>query len=397
MTKRRQSIGAIIAVVIVALLLAAEVARLTVASAVAEKNPSLASKLAPFVPPTLSSEAMAQVGQAAAQGANPDERTLEQLRAIARIAPLQTEPFLVDAALAQRAGKYSRAQQLLFQAELRDPRSAAARYLYADVAVRQGKIVEGLREMAVLSRLMPDAAMQLVPALAQFARMPGSRDKLNEILAQNPNLKSPLLNALVTNPDNAELVVALAGPPSTSQDGSTRGWQSRLLSGMIRRGEYQRAYNLWREFSLIPEGAQSLLFNESFRALPAPPPFNWSFRASSGGLVESGGQGLRVLYYGRKDVTLASELLLLAPRNYRFVSAASGDLDSGDLSWTLRCIDGGSSLMDVPLTAGRTAASFAVPSSGCPAQQLQLNGLLEQSPHDTDVRIWFARIQRAGS
>jgi tetratricopeptide (TPR) repeat protein len=393
----RSSPAVAIAAIVLAVLLAAEVARLTVSSAVANDNPHLALRLAPGAPEALASSAMAGVGQAAANGIDPDEATFRRLRAVAASDPLRTEPFLVEGAMAEKAGAYDRAKQLLVQARSRDPRSAAARYLYADTAVRQGRLVEGLEEMAVLSRLVPGAAIQLVPALAQFAQTPGSHDKLAGILAQNPQLKNPLLIALATNPDNANLIIALAGPPSATPTNDTRAWQTRLLMGLVARGEYRRAYELWRGFARLPAGAQPLLFNGGFRPLGAPAPFNWDFGGSKAGIAEPGNGQLRVLYYGRQDAQLAAQLLILSPGTYRFAAPTAGNLVAGALSWRLSCLGASVPLMDVQLgTPVTTSATFTVPANGCPAQQLQLNGHLEDSPEDSDVRLGPAIIERVG-
>lgn len=379
------------------MLLAAEVARLTVASAVADENPERATGLAPSAPAALVSIAMRQVGEAAAKGGNPDETTFLQLRAVAASDPLRTEPFLVEAAMAERAGEYDRAKQLLLQARSRDPRSPATRYLYADTAVRQGSVLEGLQEMAVLSRLVPAASVQLVPALAQFAQTPGSHAKLAAILAQNPQLKYPLLAALATNPDNADLILTLAGPPAAKPDNDTLAWEARLLRGMIARGDYQRAYDLWRHFALLPAGAQPLLFNGDFRDVAAPEPFNWNYSGSSAGVAEPDSGSLSVLYYGRDDAVLAGQMLLLPPGSYRFESPISGKIVAGALSWTIACVGAKTSLMDLSLGgASAQSGTFSVPAEGCPAQRLVLNGHQEDSPEDSNVRIGPASIERIG-
>lgn len=340
---------------------------------------------------------MQEVGEAAAEGGSPGEATFLRLRAVATSNPLRTEPFLVEGALAERAGDYDRANKLLAEARARDPRSAAARYLYADTAVRQGKVVEALKEMAVLSRLVPGTSVELVPALAQFAQSPGSHEKLASILAQNPQLKTPVLNALSANPQNAELVTALAGP--TPNDPGARAWQSRLLNGLVAQGHYQRAYGLWRRFAQLPrEAAVPLLFNGSFRELPAPPPFNWDFNLSDAGIAEPGKGNLRVLFYGRQDATLATQLLLLPPGAYRLQSPIMSRVEPTALSWVLTCAGGKVSLLQLPLNrSGSQQGTFTVPETGCRAQQLQLNGKMEESPQDIDVEIGPLQIERLGA
>lgn len=377
------------------MLLAAEVARLTVSDAVADDNPGLALRLAPAGPAALASKAMGEVGEAAAQGGNPDETTFRQLREVAQSDPLRTEPFLVEAAMAERAGKYGRAKRLLIEARSRDPRSAAARYLYADVAVRQGNVVDGLREMAVLSRLMPGASIQLVPALAQYALMPGSRQNLAGILATNPQLRNPLLSALSANSENVDLIVALAGAMPASKDAATKGWQSRLLKGLVARGDYKRAYEVWRHFAQLPEGPPPLLFNARFQQLLAPPPFNWEFTVSEAGIAEPGKGSLRVLFYGRQDAVLASQLLMLPPGTYYLHSPVVGQAVPTSLSWAVTCIGGKAPLVDLPLdNSGRQGGSFTVPAAGCLAQQLQLDGHMQDSPKDVDVQIGPLQIER---
>lgn len=144
-------------IIVVAVLLGAEVARLTLAVAFAETRPQLAARLGPSVPDVLVSQAMAQVGEAAAQGQAPPQSAIQRLRQLTRVAPLRADPFLVEGAIAQRDGDIVRAEQLLLEARRRDPRSAAARYLLADLWLRQGRIADGIVEMAILSRSCHEA------------------------------------------------------------------------------------------------------------------------------------------------------------------------------------------------------------------------------------------------
>ena len=115
---------------------------------------------------------MSEVGSAAAAGQDVSHSTLEGLKLAAGAAPLQPEPFLVHGAIAERTGDLARARSLLEMARWRDPRSPAALYLLADVWLREGNIVQGLRPLALMSRIMPATSVQLVPALAEFARAP---------------------------------------------------------------------------------------------------------------------------------------------------------------------------------------------------------------------------------
>ena len=396
MERVRRSLALPVAVIVVALLLAAEVARLTVSAAVAEDRPQLALDLAPDAPQVLASVAMAQIGEAAAKGGDPSEETMMRLRRVAAAAPLRLEPFLVQAALAQRAGDYARAETLLRQARLRDPRSPAALYLLGDVSIQQGKTLEGLQNLAALSRILPETSVQMTSALAQYARTPGARSELPGILADNPQLKKPLLIALAADPDNADLILTLAGPDARSTDRDSRNWQSRLLRGFVQRGQYDNAYRLWRRFIGMADGPKPLLFNGEFRKIPSLPPFGWELVASAAGFAEVGNGSLRILYYGREDSELASQLLLLPPGRYRFRAPIKGRLAPGALAWTLRCREGASQLLEQRVGEGGTSVEFAVPSARCDAQLLQLSGIRQDMPQDSDVLIGPARIERVG-
>jgi hypothetical protein len=217
------------AIVVVAVLLGAEVARLTFAAEFAETRPQLAARLAPSMPDVLVSQAMAQVGEAAAQGQKPPPSALRRLDQLTRVAPLRPDPFLVEGAIAQRDGDTVRAEQLLLEARRRDPRSAAARYLLADLWLRQGRISAGIVEMAILSRLLPRGSVELVPALSEYARTAGASEQLRRILSSNPQLKQPLLNALAADPDNLQLILELEGQVRRPADAKSPRWQARLL------------------------------------------------------------------------------------------------------------------------------------------------------------------------
>jgi hypothetical protein len=384
----------IAAVLVIALLLAGQLVRLTIGSSYSEERPSMAARLAPGIPDVLAAKAMAEVGQAAAVGDRPGEQVLGPLHLLARRAPLSTEPFLFQAALAQREGELGRAEQLLLQARRRNPRSPAARYLLADVWMRQGNALSAVVEMAILARLIPGGIPQLVPALSAYAGAPGARDELGQILKVIPGLRQPLLDALAADPDNTELVLSLAGEGSVLDDTDTQTWQPRLLAGLVERGDYQRAYALWRRFSGLGDQASPLLFNGDFRQSPAPAPFNWVYSSGTAGLAEPTGGTLRVLHFGRDNFIPAEQLLLLPPGNYRFSSPVSGNLAQNALVWSLVCERPNRQLMEFRL-GNSTRASFSVPPD-CPAQRLQLRAQAAEMPKASDVQIGPVSVERAG-
>lgn len=380
----------------VSLLLGVQVARVTVAARLADTDPATAARFAPEIPPVRAALAMAEVGAAASTGLTLPRQTTERLNRLSFTAPLRPEPYLVNAALAAREDDFARAEALLAHARWRNPRSPGARYLLADTLLREGKVIEGLREMAVVSRLIPSTSVQLIPALADFAQTPGAREQLDAVLRANPRLKLPLLNALASDPANAGLVVALAGADSASADPRTKQWKSRLVEAFVERGDYASAYALWRQFAGLPASASPLVYNASFNETPAPSPFNWTYSSAGGaGLAEPANGRLRVIYYGRKNLGLASQLLLLEPGSYRFAAPVSGTAAAGAIAWTLTCVPSRAQLMQLVVGQG-DSARFTVPA-GCPAQRLVLKGRRSEMPQNSDVQIGPVVLQRAGS
>jgi hypothetical protein len=242
--------------------------------------------------------------------------------------------------------------------------------------------------------LIPSSAAHFIPALSDYAGTPDAVQEIRQILKVNPGLKEPLLHALAENPDNAELVLALADGETAPGDADPKTWQPRLITGFVERGEYQRAYALWRRFSGLGNQASPLLFNGDFRQSPAPAPFNWAYSSGTAGLAEPAGGTLRVLHFGRDNFIPAEQLLLLPPGNYRFSSPVSGNLAQNALVWSLVCERPNRQLMELEL-GNSNRASFSVPPD-CPAQRLQLRTRAAEMPKASDVQIGPVSVERAG-
>jgi len=366
----------------------------------AESDPARAQKVWAGHPAVLRSVAFQDIGLAAAARREPGSDTLVKVERLAANAPLEPDAFLINGALAQRAGDSKRAEQLFLEARQRDPRSAAARYLLADYYLRSGATLKGLQELAILGRLVNGATAQLVPGLAAYARQPGAAVELKRILAANPELEGPVLASLSEDATNADLVLSLA---SKSAPGAPPpAWQRALLQSLVQSGQFAKAHSIWSRLAGLP-AVPTGIFKPAFAPSPAPPPFNWSFAEAGGGVAEpiSGG-GLHVLYFGREDVALASQTLTLASGRYLFSTQIGGDLaNAQQLRWVLRCLPGSGSAFDLPLSKrdGRMfRAQFTVPASGwasgCGAQRLELRGVGEEMAKSSDVTIGALQLTR---
>lgn len=358
----------------------------------------LARQLSPEHPLVVRANAMREVGDAAASSLEVPPSVWARLKHLVVSEPLAIDPLLVSAATAERAGNDEKAAALLALARARDPRSPAVRYLLADLDLRSGRVAEGLREVAALSRVVPGSAVEIVPGLAQFARSPGAAAELRRLFADNPQLEDPVLTILAGDPRNSALILSVAGRGPTT--GEPRRWPAKLLNAMMAAGDYLGAYSTWQQI-VGPEARTGGVFNPEFRTTAAPPPFNWKFESTDAGIAQPEDGSLRVLFYGRDDGVLASETLMLTPGDYRLrvpVTVAAGP--SAAVAWTITCLPSKSSILQLPLPGGgatRTLeGAFTVAPQGCVAQRLSLVGRAQDSPQTVDLEVRALDLERVG-
>lgn len=365
-------------------------ARTAAVDAFAQRNPKLAQRLWPDHPEVALASGFAAIGTAAGQGRAPPPSAFEAVHQAARRAPLAAEPFLVRGVRAQVAGETVLAERAFAEARRRDPRSRAARYFLAELYLRNGRIGDSLREIAALSRLVPGSGAQLAPYLARFAADPSTLAEMRALFRSEHGLGNAVLGELARDPANARLIVALAEGVPTA-DGS---WRGQLLDGLLAAGRFAEARETWSRLSQRPP--PDGLVDPDFRGSDSPAPFNWTYASGPGGLAEPKDGELHVLYFGRENAVLASQLVMLAPGTYRLDLTVSGAGDSlQSLNVSLNCLPAGSVLARLPLKPGRLSARFRV-AGDCPAQRLELAGVAPDTPSEVEARIsglTLARVQ----
>lgn len=377
---------------IVGTIIAALLLRTAIVRAAPESD--LARQLSPKHPAVLTATAMREVGLAAAAGKAPPSATLDRIQQLARTSPLAPEPFLIAGAMAEKRGALNEAERLYLDAQRLQPRSVAARYLLTDLYLRTGKSAAGIHELATLTELIPASSTQLVSILAALAHSRGAAAQLRGLFGSNPGLEQPVLSTLANDPANADLILSLAGPTRVEEP----TWQEKLLEGMIAKGDYARAHAVWARLSGLSSASPGL-FNRTFHTSAASPPFNWSLVSGQAGEAELENGNLRILYYGRQNAVLARQILLLSPGDYRLsvpIESASGSPSA--LAWSVMCLPGKKQLLRLSLSGaanGQSLASdFNIPKAGCQAQQIGLEGAVEESPETTDLRIGPLGLQR---
>lgn len=357
--------------------------------ALASSKPAVAERLWSGHPTVQRTAAMAQVGEAARSAQPAGPAAVSALDSVAVRDPLAIEPLLVKAVMAQDAGDSARAERLYALAEARQGRALPPHYFLAELYLRSGRVVDGLRELANLARLSPGGVSSSAPFVAQYARDPGNWPRIRAIFRTQPELVNPVLVALAQDPANARAILALAGPTPRN---STAPWLPPLLGSMIAAGRYAEARSLWFTTGGATAASDALVHDPDFADNRLPPPFNWELAQSPAGLAErSRGSGLHVIFYGSQGGLLARQLLVLAPGQYQISLRVAGQVsDPQAVAWSVRCDKAPLPLAIFPIRGpGISTWSFSVPA-GCPAQWLQLDGRAQDINGPSDLSI--ARI-----
>ncbi|HEX6660800.1 MAG TPA: hypothetical protein VF067_02895 [Sphingomicrobium sp.] len=378
----------------VAVLLAGvTVVRNAVVAQYAETKPQLAASIWPSHPASKLWSGLTEIGLNARVRKPVGAAILAKIRDAAVKSPLSPEPFLVRGVEAQLAGDRRVASQAFLDAKLRDGRSIPARYFLAEQYFRIGDAAHGLREIALLARMVPNGVAGLAPFIATYAKDGRNRPQLLALFRSDPQLEEAALTTLASDPGNADLVLELA-----SSSNRQPLWAGSLLRSLVAAGQYDKAHRIWARLAHIAPSSEGLIFDPGFRGSDAPAPFNWTLTSSTVGLAErQPGGRLHVIYYGQDDGLLASQLLVLAPGRYRLAMGLAGDLThAGSLSWTLTCAASNTQLASLRLSDPKLASSgvtFEVPAS-CGAQRLELIGNAPELPQQADVVVSGLNLSR---
>ncbi len=384
-------IGRAILVSIAALLAGLVVVRNAVVAQYAETKPQLAARIWHSHPSSNLWSGLTEIGLNARTRKAVSPTTLAKIRDAAAKSPLAPEPFLVRGVEAQLAGDYRLASQAFLAAKLRDGRSIPARYFLAEQYFRSGDAAHGLREIALLARMVPNGVAGLAPFIATYAKDRRNRPQLLSLFRADPQLEDAALSALSSDAGNADLILELASdrPPV---------WAGGLLGSLVAAGLYERARQIWAQLAHITSSSGQLIFDPGFKGSDAPPPFNWTLTSSTVGLAErQPGGRLHVIYYGQEDGVLASQLLVLPPGRYRLAMGFAGDLShAAALSWTVTCAGSTTALLSLRLSDSALASrgvTFDVPAN-CPAQRFELIANAPELPQQAEITVSGLHLRR---
>ena len=387
------AVRAVVAIV-AALLIAVQVVRNAAVSAWADAKPAAAAEAWGGHPASELGLAMTEIARSSRSRQPVPQWAFAMVADAADKAPLAPEPFLVRGVQASIAGDGAAAQRDFEAAQWRNPRSLPAAYFLADRYFRAGDVANGMREAAALARLSPDGGTAAVPFLAQYAASTANWPALRSLFVINPPLARPVLMKLAQDIRTVPAALALAGPAEMGN----QPWLVQAVYTLIDAGDYAAARNAWGKAAGAGAQSAELLHDANFRDKISPPPFNWQLTSSTVGLAERQGGRLHVLFYGGEDGTLASQLLLLPPGNYRLSLRLAGDpARAHSLTWALWCDKTAQPLASVTLdVAAARGWQFQVPA-GCPAQWLKLSGVSADVPQQVDLAIDGMTLSKVSS
>lgn len=313
----------------------------------------------------------------------------------AQKSPLSSEPFLVRGVQEQTRGNLQVARNAFLAAQWRDPRSMPAAYFLADLYMRSGDAMEGLRQTTVLARLSPGGSYVVAPYIAAYAKNRSNWSQIRSLFRSQENIEDGVLTALADDARNADAILAVADAKHRNADSP---WLRLLLNTLIASGEYGRARALWIS---IGRGSTTggLIYDADFSAPQAPPPFNWQLSSSAVGFAErQPGKRLHVVFYGNNDGMLAGELVLLPSGTYHLQAPMIGtSAHPENLSWSIRCATSTTPLVRSGLVDIATHGwTFQIPGN-CPAQWIELSGRSGDIDQQSEVTIAPLNLTRAGS
>jgi hypothetical protein len=387
-------IGRRLLVVALTLLLAIQVVRSAAVAQFAPFQPATAASVWARHPQVEISAGMSDIARSVQRRADVGQATFAIIDDAAIKSPLSPEPFLVHGVQAQIAGNDEAARRAFVQAQWRDPRSVPAAYFLAEYNLRNGHLLDGLKQTALLARLLPQTTGALAPFLAAYARNRSTWPQIRALFRSEKGLQDAVLTALAQDPRNADAILALADADHRRPDSA---WLPGLLRNLAANGDYARARAIWSSIGRAQPGPH-LLYDADFSAPEAPPPFNWNLVSSTVGLAERQlGKKLHVLFYGNQDGVLASQLLTLSPGTYRLQMQIVGSpAHPEELGWSVRCDKPNQPNASVGIIeAAARGWTFQIPPD-CAAQWIELSGRSEDVAQQSDVTIGGLALTRVG-
>lgn len=244
-----------------------------------------------------------------------------------------------------------------------------------------------LREAEIVMRDQPDSAVSVFTMLTTFIDEGKIVDAIVRKVAARPEWRAGFFDVFGERSKNSAAAydffrrVKAAGAPASAAE--QRVW----LLHEIGRTDTSEVVARWKALQAVPlPPSERFVRNPGFEGSAAPQPFNWAFFLPDGSFAEitstpdGEGKALYVEMTGRDNMTVARQILDLAPGSYMLSYRAFplAELERQDLRIGIDCAQGKtfSPRFDHAVTGARETWSrrsvrFTLPA-GCDAQQLTI-------------------------
>jgi hypothetical protein len=285
---------------------------------------------------------------------------------------------------------YAAAERMLKAAISLNARAPAARFLMADLAIRQGNLALALEELAALERRVPGMSLSLAPGLVTFVRQPGALAQIGPFLGRNPPLREALLANLGRETRDLPLLLSLVRPGDERSS-----WFPETAQRLLASGDIAGVRSLYAKVN--PGRRLDGTTLSAWTAQRGTDLLAWRFPEGRGGVAEPTASGpLRLVHYGREEMVMAEHLLLLAPGAVRLSANFAAPVPAGAFEWRLLCLKGNRSLGVLPVVAGPGGGVMNVPGD-CQVQILQLVGRGGDVARTVQTELRSVTLARGGA
>jgi hypothetical protein len=349
----------------------------------------------------LSSQELQEARSFAERALSSDPLNVRALRLLGQVAVIAGDRNMANRYMRAAAARSLGESQAVF-AMLRD---SFARKDYAQVIYYSDALL----------RKRPQLVGSVIPMLASMSES-DDRDafgRIQSILAANPPWRRVFFANLLGAITDARTPLKLYMNLKDTKAGPTSSDLSAYLGFLIDRGHRELAYYTWLQF-LPPEQLSNVgyLANGGFDVPLSGFPFDWAITPGSGVTIDimdrpdvDHDKALFIEFGpGRADFKGVSQLLMLAPGNYRVVGRLKGQLAGRrGVQWLVACAGTRTPLGEGPMFLGSAPTwdefdfTFTVPETYCRGQTLRLS-LAARSASEQLVSgsVWYddMRIER---
>lgn len=375
--KERLSTGGKIGLALMAFLIAALAAAVSLGSIAKARAPQLALQIQPqngFAYSNLARRGI-EVNSATADGflKLSDPLRIESLSTRALASEPTDARALTNLALAVAEEDGSRAQQLHALSLRLSRREMLSQLITVERYANEGDFTSALLHVGQVLQVRPETRSTLMPYLVQLAQYDEALPAIAAMLKQRPDLRDGFWKAAVEVDGETANLVKLRSEFGSADDFRQSRNDEFLLQALVNQGRLEDAAELAaRIFPSFSDVAPGTLRNSDFSKVPAIRPFDWRlFSSGSFSTDLDPDQGILAVSVSRgMGGVAASQLVALPNGRYSikadFLDSQIASAQDASLRVEIRCANTSAGAPEVSVDAeGLTRGTMFTLSQGC--------------------------------